>query len=644
MTTQPSRDHADVPEFLEGDVPPVLIFGGKGGVGKTTSAAASALTLATLNPSESVVLVSTDPAHSVRDAVADAALPPNLRVEELDSDAEHAAFMNANAGILREIASRGTFLDDTDIERFLDLSIPGVDELMSFVRLARWFEDEAADRFVIDTAPTGHALRLLGVPEVTRGWMEAIEALLGKHRYMASVFGGGSSDDVEAFVEDFQEIFDNIAAVWAEPSMTRFVPVFNAERMSIAETDRLLASLDDAGIAAPHLICNRLVPPGADGSLAALRGIQAAALAELPDRLSSRSITGITLGASEPRGDELHSFFARRIRIDETMASAAADAPLDVAGGVSLAGRFTLVAGKGGVGKTTVSCAAATRLAAEKQRTLIISTDPAGSLGDAFGVEIGREARSIAPYLDAMQLDADAELRALKDDYADELEGFFDGLAMELSFDREALENLLELAPTGLDEVMALVRMTEVLDDAGDDPYASIVIDTAPTGHTLRLLDLPEMVQAWLEQIFAVLVKYQDMISLPRLNDRLLRLSRGLKVLRGILDDADQTTLLAVTIPTKLAVAETARLVEGAGRLGVPVSGIVINQVTRAGADELSNAIAARERREIETLRAAHVSMPLAMVSRCGDLRGVGALQDLGVRLIGAHGSGQKAA
>ena len=169
MTTQ---TEVHLPSFLA-DAPPVLIFGGKGGVGKTTSAAATAVALARLHPDESVVLVSTDPAHSVKDAVDGADLPPNLRVEELDADSEHRAFMEAHAGALHEIASRGTFLDDTDIERFLDLSIPGVDELMSFLRLARWFEDEEADRFVIDTAPTGHALRLLTMPEMTSGWMDA---------------------------------------------------------------------------------------------------------------------------------------------------------------------------------------------------------------------------------------------------------------------------------------------------------------------------------------------------------------------------------------------------------------------------------------------------------------------------------------
>ncbi|MEO0632460.1 MAG: ArsA family ATPase, partial [Planctomycetota bacterium] len=336
----------NLPEFLSADVPPVLIFGGKGGVGKTTSAAATAIALARLHPDESVVLVSTDPAHSVADAIDGCDVPSNLRVEELDADQEHEAFMAAHSDALHEIASRGTFLDDTDIKRFLDLSIPGVDELMSFLRLARWFEDEAADRFVIDTAPTGHALRLLTMTETTRGWMEAIESLLGKHRYMASVFGGGSDDPVEAFVDDLQQLFDNIAGVWAEPSLTRFVPVFNAEPLSIAETERLLESLETLGIDAPGVICNRLVPNDATGSLAALRDAQNEALAGLSPRLAAREIACIPLRANEPRGDALNAFFDGWSVPSVIEAKTAAVLEPHVTGAVRVAGRLTLVAGK----------------------------------------------------------------------------------------------------------------------------------------------------------------------------------------------------------------------------------------------------------------------------------------------------------
>ncbi|MEM7621579.1 MAG: ArsA family ATPase [Planctomycetota bacterium] len=629
------------PTFLDPSAPPVLIFGGKGGVGKTTCAAAAAIATAHAHPDERVVLVSTDPAHSVSDALAGVELPDNLRAVELDAAAEHAAFMSEHTDALREIASRGTFLDDTDIERFLDLSLPGVDELMNFLRLASWFEDEEGDRFVIDTAPTGHALRLLSMPETVGGWMEAIEALLGKHRYMASVFGGGAEDAVETFVESLGEAFENIAGVWSEPSLTRFVPVMNAEALSIAETARLLESLETLGIDAPEIVLNRVAPADVRGSLAVLRAAQMTALADLPASIQERQLAVIPLRGSEPRGALLETFFDA---IKEDVGSGASAAPaMDVVveGTLVPGGKITLVAGKGGVGKTSVSCATALRRAELGERTLLVSTDPAGSLSDALQIEIGADAVEVAPGLQAVQLDADRELKALKGEYADEIEGFFDNLAMDLSFDREALEHLLELAPTGIDEVMAMVRMTEILDEGS---YEAVVIDTAPTGHTLRLLELPELVQAWLEQIFAVLVKYENLMHLPRLNARLLKLSKGLKTLRAMLGDGGTTSLLAVTIPTRLGAAETARLVDACGTLDIRVAGVVVNQLTTDGGDELSSAIVERERRELASLEEACGEIPTARVFRGGDLRGVERLGAVGAGLYPCVSDRRKAA
>ena len=103
----------------------LLIFGGKGGVGKTTCAAAAALRLAARTPHLSFLLVSTDPAHSLADSLADLVPPGNLRVLELNPQEYLADFKKKHGDKLRKIASRGTFLDDEEINRFLDLSLPG---------------------------------------------------------------------------------------------------------------------------------------------------------------------------------------------------------------------------------------------------------------------------------------------------------------------------------------------------------------------------------------------------------------------------------------------------------------------------------------------------------------------------------------
>lgn len=125
------------PFFLSDAGIRLLLFGGKGGVGKTTAAAATALELALSHPEKSLLLISTDPAHSLRDSFSGTKPPPNLKVLELDAQAYLHSFQEKNRHRLMEIASRGTFLDEEDINRFLELSLPGMDELMAFLEISR---------------------------------------------------------------------------------------------------------------------------------------------------------------------------------------------------------------------------------------------------------------------------------------------------------------------------------------------------------------------------------------------------------------------------------------------------------------------------------------------------------------------------
>ncbi|MBU4143098.1 ArsA family ATPase, partial [Patescibacteria group bacterium] len=155
----------------------LLLFGGKGGVGKTTAAAAMALELALRHSERSLLLISTDPAHSLRDSFSGAKPPPNLKVLELDAQAYLHDFQEKNRQRLMEIASRGTFLDEEDINRFMELSLPGMDELMAFLEISRWVKEGAYDGIIMDTAPTGHTLRLMEMPDMIRKWLEALDAL-----------------------------------------------------------------------------------------------------------------------------------------------------------------------------------------------------------------------------------------------------------------------------------------------------------------------------------------------------------------------------------------------------------------------------------------------------------------------------------
>ncbi len=247
------------PLFLHNQGLRLLLFGGKGGVGKTTCATAAALRLSAHAPDRSFLLVSTDPAHSIRDSLAGHVPPDNLRVLELDAQQYLTKFRVQNGPMLQEIAAAGTFLDDDDINQFLSLSLPGLDELMAFLEISAWVETRQYDCIVVDTAPSGHTLRLLAMPELIRKWLSMLEALLAKRRYMRRVFGRDSSPDrLDLFVSEWQDSLQRMESLLRDPARSQFVPVTIAEPLGVHETLALSKKLLAWKMPVSDLIVNRL--------------------------------------------------------------------------------------------------------------------------------------------------------------------------------------------------------------------------------------------------------------------------------------------------------------------------------------------------------------------------------------------------
>ena len=247
------------PSFFDKRGLQLLLFGGKGGVGKTTCATAAALRMSALHPDRSLLLVSTDPAHSVRDSLAGCAPPANLRSLELDAQQCLAEFREQNGAMLREIAAAGTFLDDEDINRFLSLSLPGLDELMAFFEISSWVEARRYDCIVVDTAPSGHTLRLLAMPELIRRWLGMLEALLAKRRYMRRVFSrDGSPDCLDLFVAKWKSSLQRIESLLRDPARSQFVPVAIAEPLGVHVTRALFKELLGRKMPVSDVIVNRL--------------------------------------------------------------------------------------------------------------------------------------------------------------------------------------------------------------------------------------------------------------------------------------------------------------------------------------------------------------------------------------------------
>jgi arsenite-transporting ATPase len=256
--------------------------------------------------------------------------------------------------------------------------------------------------------------------------------------------------------------------------------------------------------------------------------------------------------------------------------------------------RLLLFAGKGGVGKTTLAGATALSCAARTTNasTLLLSTDPAHSLSTALSMDLGDTPTRVAPGLDALEVDAPARFDALRADYVDEVRQFFrthTAPNVDLPYDRPVMEGLIDLAPPGVDEVMGWTAALDALD--GD--YDTCVLDAAPTGHFVRLLEMPRLFEEWLQAFFRLLRKYRSVVRLPRLSDRLVRLSKQVKALRRMLEDGDGA-VYGVTLPAQMAWAETDDLLAAAGRLGVSVPVLVLNRVPSASA---ADTLAAADRR-----------------------------------------------
>jgi arsenite-transporting ATPase len=263
--------------------------------------------------------------------------------------------------------------------------------------------------------------------------------------------------------------------------------------------------------------------------------------------------------------------------------------------------------GKGGVGKTTCAAAAALRIACghPARRVLLVSTDPAHSLSDLLATPVDDVARQIPggpANLDARELDASLAFAAFREDYAAAIDRVFDrlsrGSAIDASHDRRVLHDLIDLAPPGLDEIAAVLGVIDLLSPGG---YATLVVDTAPTGHALRLLETPATVQDWTKALMSIVLKYQSVIGVGELGGTLLRLSRRLGQLRALLANPRESHFIVVTRAAALPQAETLRLLNSLRRLPVHVPALIVN-AAGAGACARCRRAGRRERQMVSAL------------------------------------------
>lgn len=597
-------------------VPPTLtsrylFFGGKGGVGKTTAAAATALFLLDRAKSnESILLFSTDPAHSLSDSldtdVGDRPVTISSRrsaklvAYEMDATAALERFRSKHGPILAEIAERGTLLDEADINELLNLSLPGLDEVMSLFELSELETTASYDRIIVDTAPSGHTTRLLRLPEVFARMVSALDRMAEKHRYIVAHFARSRAplDEVDVFLRELTERIERVRGVLENSAHTSFSLVTIPEALSVRETQRYLKVLRDQDVPVTDLIVNRIEQEHADCDYCRARvRMQRPWLKELETTFKSLRIHYIPLLPHEVRGRAALRSFGELIWAGSSVSkslSIASPSPVILSTKSTLsekddpfaieARKMVIFGGKGGVGKTTAAAAFALSLARSnpQRHVLVFSTDPAHSLSDSFAEKVGQLKKSVAGVknLDAMEIDPGKWFDDLKQRYRAWTDSLFASLSggskLEIKFDREAMRELVELTPPGIDEIAALSSITDLLDKK---EYDTIVLDTAPTGHLIRFLELPQVALSWVRTFIKLLLKYQQIVHANKIAEELVALSKGIKRVLALLTDAHSCEFVGVAIPERMSLEETSDLVSSLTELQVPMRQLLVNGV-----------------------------------------------------------------
>ncbi len=531
---------------------------------------------------------------------------------------------------LERIALRGTWLDQDDVSRLLRLSLPGIDELAALFEIARLAGTGRYDLVVVDTAPTGHTLRMLNMPGTLREIAGVFDAMQAKHRVLVEALRGGWTPDAEdALIDGIDRDGQDLAALLRDPARVRLSWVTLPEWMAIEETADAAAALASAGIPLHDIIVNRITPEPDRrcGWCDARRAMERRAVGEMKRRLPGLNLIPVAARDREPRGVRALAGIGAELDAARNVLDAGGPrapatwrpkpsggrgVPLDRFMGDGT--RLLLFGGKGGVGKTTCAAAAAIAIAARRssRRVLLMSTDPAHSLADVFGSAVSNVPGAVtgAPRnLTVREIDAAAGFRHVRERYAAAIDTLFDRLSrgssvgVDAGHDRRVMERLIDLAPPGIDELAAVIDVTDALEgDGGRDASDLVVMDTAPSGHALRLLEMPALVQDWTRALMSIVLKYQPVAGVGELGAVLLKLSQGLGRLRALLADPRRTSFVAVTRAAALPRAETVRLIAKLRRLNVHVPAIVVNAVGRGTCSRCRRASAA-EMREIAALR-----------------------------------------
>ncbi|MCI4674557.1 arsenical pump-driving ATPase [Candidatus Mycolicibacterium alkanivorans] len=458
-------------KFLDG-APRFLFFTGKGGVGKTSIACATAITLA--GRGRKVLLVSTDPASnvgqvfglSIGNTITPIPAVDGLSALEIDPEQAADAYRERIIGPVRGL------LPDAEVASITEqLSGSCTTEIASFNEFTELLTDSGGqigefDHVLFDTAPTGHTIRLLQLPG---SWTDFLNDGKGDASCLGPLAG----------LEKQRTVYAEAVAALADPQRTRVVLVARAQKSTLAEIARTHRELASIGLARQFVIINGVLPSPADDDdllAAAIHRREQRAITSMPDELRSLPIDQVELKPSNIVGlTAIVSLFTSNTIVSDRPAQSDLDppyAPLATLVDEIASAEHGLIMcmGKGGVGKTTVAAAVAVALADRGHDVHLTTTDPAGHLTETLEGSL--------PNLQVSSIDPAEATRVYRDHV----------LATKgAALDEQGRATLAEdLRSPCTEEVAVFQAFSRVISESR---RKFVVVDTAPTGHTLLLLD-----------------------------------------------------------------------------------------------------------------------------------------------------------
>jgi arsenite-transporting ATPase len=548
-------------------------FSGKGGVGKTTMAAASAVHYAASG--KKTLIITTDPASNLADVfeqtIGYSVVPitgiSNLFAMELDPDKATAEYRERTIAPLKGLISEESL---AVVEE--QLNSPCTAEIAAFERFTDFLQEPDYDVVIFDTAPTGHTLRLLELPGE---WSAVIENAAKDGSAGQTCIGPAAA------LAESKEKFDRALTAMRDAKQTTFIFVLRPEATAIYETQRSIAELTKLGIVSQELIANGIYPKKACDNPFMLRRYykQQEYLSQIKTNLALPT-TLMELEANEVKGKKSLQAIGQKLLENPMKLANYPIQIIDIAQ-ESIARNYKQVdpivekllvpnnghkrtiffAGKGGVGKTSVAAATALWIAMRGYHTLLLTTDPASHLAQILGqpisekpARVGEKGELWMACIDGPQAAKEYKAKVIAE--------------VSLKYDAKRVAAIEEELNSPCTEEMATFE--KFIEFASLKDYEVIVFDTAPTGHTLRLLKLPV---EWSKQLEIKIYTTTDDSEMDRVTKARFR-----EVIE-MMQDADRTTFSFIMYPENTPIEEASRAMAELKTIGVSTNMLVANLV-----------------------------------------------------------------